>query len=267
MTRLARRFVIAVGALASLATLVAGSVAAKPSRAQVTPVTVLAAASLVDVFPSLDKNQIYSFAGSNTLANQIRNGAPADVFASSNPEIPQSLYRDGLVQKPVSFTRNKLVVVVPRSNPAGITNVYDLAKPGVKVDVAAPSVPAGSYTAQILRQMGLTAKIGANIVSQETDVRTLLAKVALGQADAGFVYATDARAAGKDVIVIKVPAWAQPKVIYQIAVVSSSPHRAEAQAFVKRVLSKAGQAKLISFGFLALPKPVKAKSARYELSR
>ena len=143
--------------------------------------TVFAASSLTDVFPAIDRSANYSFAGSNALATQLTNGAPADVFASANTSLPAQLYAAGVVERPVNFTRNTLVIVVPKSNPANIHSVYDLGNDGVKVDVAAPSVPVGSYTLQILKQLGLTQKITTNIVSQETDVRTVLSKVALGR--------------------------------------------------------------------------------------
>jgi molybdate transport system substrate-binding protein len=230
---------------------VAGSAAAEPVVTK--PVTVYAAASLTDVFPAIDKNQTYSFAGSNTLAAQIMNGAPADVIASANTTIPAMLYAQGVVEKPVNFTRNTLVIVVPKSDPAGIENIYDLTKPGISIDVANSAVPVGSYTLQVLKQMNLTTRILPNVVSQETDVRSVLTKVALGQADAGFVYATDAKTVPGQVKVIKVPAWAQPKVTYAMAVVTKSPNQAGAQAFVKEILSKAGQAKLLAYGFLPLP--------------
>jgi molybdate transport system substrate-binding protein len=226
------------------------------------PVSVYAAASLTDVFPAIDKNQTYSFAGSNTLASQIMNGAPADVFASANTTMPAMLYAQGVVEKPVNFTRNTLVIVVPKSDPAGIENIYDLTKPGVAIDVANSAVPVGSYTLQILKQMNLTTRILPNVVSQETDVRSVLTKVALGQADAGFVYATDAKTVPGQVKVIKVPAWAQPKVTYAMAVVTKSPNQAGAQAFMKEILSKAGQAKLASYGFLPLPPATSTATVR-----
>ena len=186
-----------------------------------TQLTVYAAASLTDVFPKIDSFQRYSFGGSNQLAAQIQQGAPADVFASANTALPNQLYAKGLCSKPVVFTRNALVVVVPKSNPAGIRGIYDLAKPGVKLVVAGPGVPVGSYTLQVLKNMNLSASVQKNVVSQETDVREVLSKVALGEADAGFVYATDAKTVSTRVNTLKVPAWAQPKVQYGICIVSS----------------------------------------------
>ena len=251
-----RKKICVVVAALTMATVIAGASASTPAIVvpkQFPPITVFAAASLTDVFPALDKAETYSFAGSNALATQITNGAPADVFASANTTIPARLYAQGLVEKPVDFTRNTLVIVVPKSNPAGINDIYDLTKPGVTIDVANSSVPVGSYTLTILKNMALTARILPNVVSQETDVRTVLTKVVLGQADAGFVYATDARTVPGQVTVIKVPAWAQPKVTYAMAVVAKSPNQAAAQAFIGQVLSKAGQAKLAAFGFLPLP--------------
>lgn len=243
------------GLLAVLVLLVSGASATSLAAANVTNITVYAAASLTNVFPAIDSGPRYSFGGSNTLATQIRLGAPADVFASANTSIPAQLFAQGLIEQPVNFTRNTLVIVVPKANPAGINSIYDLTKPGVKVDVANSAVPVGSYTLQILGQMNLTKAVLANVVSQETDVREVLAKVALGQVDAGFVYATDAQTVIGQVGMIKVPVWAQPKVTYAMAVVTKSPNQAAAQAFVQEVLSKAGQATLQSQGFLPLVKP------------
>jgi len=213
--------------------------------------TVYAAASLTDVFPAIAPNENYSFAGSNALATQIRQGAPADVFASANMTLPTGLFQDGFCSKPIVFTRNKLVIVVPKANPANIRNIYDLTKSGVTIDIAQSGVPVGKYTLQILKNMNLTNAVLKNVVSQETDVREVLSKVALGEVDAGFVYSTDAKTVPGKVTVIKVPAWAQPKVQYGICVVSTSSQKPAAKAFVKRVLSKAGQKKLHKFGFLA----------------
>src|SRR5215831_18965053 len=246
----------AIAALAVCA--MPASLAGATTNAQI---TVYAAASLTDIFPKIDATQRYQFGGSNTLAAQITQGAPADVFASANMTLPNQLYTKGLCSKPVVFTRNTLVVVVPTSNSAGIRSVYDLTKPGVKVVVAGAGVPVGSYTLQVLKNMNLSAAVQKNVVSQETDVREVLAKVALGEADAGFVYSTDAKTVPGKVKVIKVPAWAQPKVQYGICVVSNSPNKADAQKFITKVLSKAGQAKMLSYGFLlrVKPKPKKTK--------
>jgi molybdate transport system substrate-binding protein len=239
--------------LALLAGLAPGGATARPTAAN-SSLTVFAAASLTDAFPKIDPRARYSFGGSNALAAQIRQGAPADVFASANTALPNALHRDKLCSKPVVFTRNKLVVIVPRSNPAGIHSVYDLRKHGVKIVIAAPGVPVGSYTLQVLRNMNLTSVL-SNVVSRESDVREVLAKVALNEADAGFVYSTDARTVPRKVRVIKIPAWAQPKVQYGICVVSASSRKAAARAFVKRVLGKAGQRILLRYGFLPRVKP------------
>src|SRR5262249_13082674 len=200
--------------------------------------------------PKIDASEKYSFGGSNALAAQIQQGAPADVFASANVTLPTQLYTKGLCSKPVVFTRNTHVVVVPKTNAADIHSVYDLTKRGVKIDIAAPGVPVGSYTLQVLKNMNLLARVQGNVVSQETDVREVLSKVALGEADAGFVYSTDARTVPGQVKTIKVPAWAQPKVQYGVCVVAASAHKADAQAFVKRLLATAAQKKLLAAGFL-----------------
>jgi extracellular solute-binding protein/IPT/TIG domain-containing protein len=117
-------------------------------------------------------------------------------------------------------------------------------------------VPVGSYTLQVLGQMGLTSQVTQNFVSQETDVRTVLSKVQLGQADAGFVYSTDAQTVPGQVTVIKVPAWAQPKIAYAMAVVSRSSNKDAAQAFINEVMSKSGQATMLKYGFLPITAPV-----------
>jgi molybdate transport system substrate-binding protein len=250
-----RSRLVVIALVAALALAVLGGANARP-QAQI---TVYAAASLTDVFPKIDGSPKYSFGGSNTLAAQIQQGAPADVFASANTTLPNQLNAKGLCSKPVIFTRNTLVIVVPKSNPAGIHSIYDLTKSGVKLDIAASGVPVGSYTLQILKNMNLSAAVLKNVVSQETDVREVLAKVALGEADAGFVYSTDAKTVPGQVTVLKVPAWAQPKVQYGICVVSNSADKTDAQAFVNTVMSKAGQAKLLAAGFLPRVKPVAKK--------
>jgi molybdate transport system substrate-binding protein len=228
-----------------LVAVLAGPAAARPAA---TKLTIFAAASLTEAFPAFDPNESYSFAGSNTLAAQIKQGAPADVFASASPQYTQDLYAHGLVEKPITFASNRLVLIVPKSNPAGLKSVYDLARKDVKLVIAAPAVPVGSYTRTVLRKMGLSSVL-AKVVSQEPDVKGVVGKVALGQADAGFVYVTDVRPVAGDVTAIRIPAWAQPRVRYEIAVLTSSPRKALARAWIKRVLGKAGQAALVRAGF------------------
>ena len=211
--------------------------------------TIFAAASLTNVFPQIAKHETYSFAGSNALATQIQQGAPADVFASANTSLPFTLYDQGVVEKPVLFTRNELTVIVPKSNPAHIHSVADLAKPGVKLVVAAVGVPVGDYTRTVLKNMNQSNVLG-NVVSNENDVREVVAKVALGEADAGFVYTTDARAVQGKVATIGIRWSAQPRVTYAVAVVKASKHKAAARAWVKTLLGKAAQAKLRAAGFL-----------------
>lgn len=218
-----------------------------------TRINVYAAASLTQVFPRIAGTPRYSFAGSDQLATQIRQGAPADVFASASPKQSELLYHDGLLRRPVVFATNKLIVMVPRRNPAGIHSVYDLRRGGVKVIVGTPTVPVGAYTRQVLDSLGITAAVMTNVVDQEPDVKGIVAKIALGEGDAGFVYKTDALPVQKKVIAIAVPAWAQPPIRYEIGIVKASSHRAAATAFIKRVTSLRGRRLLVQAGF-GLPK-------------
>jgi molybdate transport system substrate-binding protein len=238
--------------------LLAGSLLASSAgaRRQADPLTIYAAASLTEIFGAFDKAQRYSFAGSNALETQIRNGAPADIFATAAPLNTQRLFSQRLVEKPVTFTSNRLVLIVPRSNPAGIHSAYDLRRKPVKLVIAAAAVPVGGYTRTVLRKMGLSSVL-AKVVSNESDVKAVTGKIALGQGDAGFVYATDARPVASQVSVIRIPAWAQPRIRYEIAVVSRSNKKAAARAWIKKILSARGQRTLKNFGFLPIPKKPK----------
>jgi molybdate transport system substrate-binding protein len=214
-----------------------------------TTLNVFAAASLTDVFPKIDAGERYSFAGSDQLALQIRQGAPADVFASASPKYAELAYRDGYVRKPVVFATNRLILLVPKSNPAGIKSVYDLRRPGLKVVIGDKTVPVGSYTRQILDALGITNDVMSNVVSEETDVKGIVTKVAMDEADAGFVYRTDARPVAGHTRTISLPAWAQPPIRYEIAVVKTSSHAAAARAYVKKVTSRRGRKLLAAAGF------------------
>ena len=218
-----------------------------------TTLNVFAAASLTEVFPKIDKSERYSFAGSDQLALQIRQGAPADLFASASPKYTELAYRDGYVQKPVVFATNRLIVLLPKSNPGGIKTVYDLRRPGLKIVIGDKAVPIGTYTRQILDALGITNDVMSNVVSQETDVKGIVSKVALGEADAGFVYRTDARPVAGRTRTIALPDWAQPPIRYEIAIVKSSEHVAAARAYLKKVTSTRGRKLLATAGF-GLPK-------------
>jgi len=216
------------------------------------PATVLGAASLTEVLRAVDPGARLSTGGSDRLAFQIEQGAPADVVASASPRYTGALHDAGLVDEPVVFATNRVVVIVPASNPAGIRRVADIARRGVKLVIAEPEVPIGAYTRTALSRLGMEAAL-ANVVSEETDVRAVVAKVALAEADAGVAYLTDVRAAGDRVRAIPVPAAAQPVIAYEVAVVSATPRRAAADAYVARLLGAPGRAALTDAGFEVPP--------------
>lgn len=214
-----------------------------------TPLTVFAASSLTEVFPRIAPSPRYSFAGSDQLSLQIRQGAPVDVYAAASPKYTQLLFRDGFVLKPVVFATNRLIILVPKSNPANIDTVYDLRRGGIKIVIGDRSVPIGTYTRQILDTLGITADVMKSVVSQETDVKGIVTKVALGEADAGFVYRTDATSVASRTRSIALPNWAQPPIRYEVAVAKTSANPAAARAFVKHVVSKRGRLLLAKSGF------------------
>lgn len=218
-------------------------------------VTVFAAASLTVPFneakaPLTAANAglslTYSFAGSNALVTQITQGAPADVFASADTANMQELVDAGLVGTPVVFARNKLEIAVAVGNPKNITGIADLAKPGVAVVLAAPGVPAGDYTRQVLADQ----RIALAPRSLEADVKSAVGKVTSGEADATVVYVTDVLAAGLKVTGVAVPDPAQPAITYPIAVVKATKNPAAAQAFVDSAVSGDVQKALGVAGFL-----------------
>jgi molybdate transport system substrate-binding protein len=227
----------------------AATSSATQSAAARSSATVLAAASLTKVFPRIDPGAKYTFGGSGTLETQIEQGAPADVFAAASPKQPAELLAKKLVDEPVRFATNTLVLIVPRANPAHIRSVDDIARPGVKLVICNASVPCGDYARNAFMNLGITRAAMKNVVSQTTDVTQTVAQVALGQADAGFVYITDAKAADGKVKVVRLPARAKPQAEDVIAVVKSGADQAAAKAFVAKVMSPAGQAKLRAAGF------------------
>ncbi len=162
--------------------------------------------------PRIDPDARFSFAGSNQLQRQIERGAPADVFASASPAEPRELRRKGLCDAPRTFATNTLVMIVPAANRARVRSVYELRRGNLRVAIGTAAVPVGAYTRQVLRRLGLTSALRANSVSEEPSVQGISAKVALGSADVGFVYATDARIVRDRTDALRLPASAQPPV-------------------------------------------------------
>ena len=228
---------------------VVAAAVSQPQRAADGPATVLAAASLTEVLPKVDPDARASFGGSNQLAQQIRLGSPVDVFLSASPQYTQDLYREGLVRKPLVFASNRLVLIVPRKNPARIRTVADLARrPELRLVVAGPAVPIGVYTRRVLERVNLL-RVLRKAVSLEPDVKGIVGKVALGEADAGFVYATDVGPVAKKVRVIGLPERAQPTVLYEAALAATPRHLEAARAFLTALLGSEARKALRAAGF------------------
>src|SRR3989441_12554507 len=204
------RATILLALLSVFAALVPGVISAETQSSG--RLTVFAAASLTNVFPKIDPRPRYGFAGSDQLAFQIQQGAPADVFAAASPKYPELLYKQGLVQKPIQFATNTLVLIVPKPNPANIHSVFDLTKAGVKVVIGDATVPVGSYTRTVLNNLGISAAVMSNVVSQATDVKQIVIAVASGEADAGFVYVTDVKPVLGKVGIVRIRDSPQPHV-------------------------------------------------------
>lgn len=219
------------------------------------PLVVSAAASLTGAFTrygaAFDGGATrFSFAGSDELAAQIRQGVKPDVFASANTTLPLELHRAGLVGAPVVFAGNRLVVAVP-AGAAKVRGVADLGRPGVTIAIGSASVPVGAYTRAVLARLGArqAAAVLANVRSEEPDVKGIVGKLAAGAVDAGFVYVTDVTAANGKLRAIELPASAQPRVAYGAAVVTGAPHPRAARRFLDGLLRGTGAADLRAAGF------------------
>ena len=225
---------------------------APPQGGKITgKLTVDAASSLTEAFGTL-QNQFekahpgrlitFDFGASDDLATQINNGQPVDVFAAASTstmaEVKSALH-------PTDFVTNKLEIATPPSNPAHITSVQDLAKPGVKVAVCDPSVPCGDVAQTVFGNAKIHVKPAAN----ETDVKSVVAAVESGEVDAGMVYVTDVRAAGNKVHGVPIPDSVNSTTTYQIAELKGAPNAAAAAAFIRLVLSDAGRRVLTADGF------------------
>jgi len=249
-------------ASAAVAVLLAacGGVAARPGAGPTSEVsgslTVLAAASLTQAFtkigeqvhathPGLDVR--FSFAGSPTLVTQIQQGAPADVFASADQANMQKVVAGGFATgRPAVIAHNKLAIAVQAGNPKHIASLADLANPSTGVDVCAPAVPCGAYSTTTFGRAG----IKVTPVSQEQDVRSVLTRVGLGEADAGIVYVTDVRSAGGQVDGVAIPDDVNTTAEYPIVALKTARSEPAARAFVDFVLSTRGQRTLADLGFL-----------------
>ena len=242
---------------------------APPSARNPTPkpqtLTVFAAASLTDAFTEIGRDfeaahpgvtVAFNFGGSQNLRTQLELGAVADVFASANQKEMEGAETAGLVVSGTAqvFLTNQLVVILPKDNPGRVEKLEDLARPGLKLVLAAEDVPVGSYSRQVLEELetqfgaGFKDKTLANVVSNEDNVKQIVAKVQLGEADAGLVYGSDAVAA-PELKTLAIPTEFNVIAQYPIAALARAPHLALAQAFVDYVLSSAGQAVLEKWGF------------------
>jgi molybdate transport system substrate-binding protein len=229
--------------------------------------TVFAAASLTDAFEAIEQELeaappnlsiTYNFGGSQALVTQLEEGAQADVFASADVTQMDAAIAAGLVAgAPLPFAHNRLAIVTPAGNPAAIESAADLGKEGILLVLAQPEVPAGRYARESVCLMstdtasygaGFVERVAANVVSEEEDVRDVLAKVALGEADAGIVYVSDAVAAGDQVLVVDIPDEANVTATYPVAILAGGDE-ALGSAFVAYLLSGEGQATLERYGF------------------
>jgi molybdate transport system substrate-binding protein len=236
-----------------------------PDRTGVT-ITVAGAASLQDALNAAATRYEnthawsgvqFTFDASSALRAQIEQGAAVDAFASADTTNPQQLVDHGLAEGPVkTIARNQLVIVVPRSSSVVVATPADLARPGVKVIAAGPAVPISKYAAQLVAALArlpgyppdYATRVAANTVSREDNVRAIVAKVALGEGDAGIVYATDATAA--NVSTVQIPAGSNVIATYGAATIKASRHPGEARDFVDWLAGPDGQAVLVRFGFL-----------------
>ncbi len=241
-----------ISGIVAVAVLLGGCGSAKQEQSGATgsrrpQLAVSAASSLHDVMPRVDERPAYQFAASNTLATQIAAGAQVDVFAAADLRLQQQLYDKGLVERPVPFAQTRVVLIVPRSS--SIRSLGELAADDSQsIIIARPGVPLGDYTTTVLKALG-RGDVGARARSLEPDARSVAEKVALGEADAGFVYATDARAVRTKVRVIQLPPTAVNRATYAVSIVRSSERKREARAFIDRLVSSSGQKELVRAGF------------------
>lgn len=257
-----------------LAFLVFTSACAAPApanRGAKTVITVMAAASLTEPFKEIGQifeqqhpgSQVeFNLAGSQQLAQQLAEGAPADVFASANQKQMDNAIASERVNPGSArpFVRNRLVLILPKDNPAGISSLPDLARPGVKLVLAAEAVPVGQYSLEFLAKASKEGGFGSdyqekvlqNVVSYENNVKIVLTKVSLGEADAGIVYTSDTTSVEQDIRQVEIPDDLNVIATYPIAPVGDSANPSLAQAFIDLVFSDTGRQILEKYGFIPL---------------
>jgi molybdate transport system substrate-binding protein len=247
-----------VFAVAVVSVACSSSSATTSSAAEVTPLTVFAASSLTKSFTQIgqdfrtanpDVTVTFNFGSSTDLASQIQSEGTADVFASASGTAMDTLQSAPGVADRMNFATNRLVIITPPDNPAGITSVNDLARSGVKLVLAAEGVPVGDYARQALKNAGILSQATANVVSNEDDDASVVAKVTSGDADAAIVYTSDVASACNTVRSVAIPTAVNVVATYPIAVVTGSSQTDAATAFLNYVVGPAGQATLKEFGF------------------
>jgi molybdate transport system substrate-binding protein len=274
---------VSAGALALLAAACGGSTQTAPAGPTTAPtpaatpepkeLVVLAAASLTDAFTEMGEDfpkqpgmagvkLTYSFGASSQLRVQLEQGAPADVFASADTiQMDNAVKSAVVVGTPTVFARNRLVVIVPAPNPAGITALADLARPGVKFVTAGPEVPVGNYTRQMLEKMAADPQYGAgfdqrvrgNVVSEEANVRQVVTKVQLGEADVGIVYSSDVTPQSAPALkTLEIPDGFNVVAVYPAAVAKAAKAPATAANFIRYLTQPPGQAILKKYNFIPL---------------
>jgi molybdate transport system substrate-binding protein len=252
----------------ALAALLTGAGFTSPAGAQQDTITVFAAASLTEAYNAASqaftkKTGIavtFNYGGSDTLATQIKQGAPVDVFASANNAQMKVVSDAGLAGTPKTFAKNRLVLISPKSGTAKFASPADLAKPGTKVVLAAATVPVGGYARATFGKLNGTtgypadfaAAVEKNVVSNELDVKAVVTKISLGEGDAGVVYSTDVTSTvAPKLNVLPFPSSVAPDIEYPIAALKKAPNAKGAQAFVDYIVSPEGQAFLKARGFIS----------------
>jgi molybdate transport system substrate-binding protein len=263
---------LAIGLAASLAALAMGcgsdddtttaSAGSGGSGGSSAPLVVSAAASLQTALTAYGDQfagaQVrLSFAGSDQLAAQIREGVKPDVFASANTKLPDALHAEGLVEQPTVFAGNRLVLAVPAKETGAIRDLADVEKAQTKVAIGSATVPIGAYTRKVLGRLPARERdaILANVRSEEPDVKGIVGKLTQGAGDAGFVYITDVQASKGALTAIELPAVLKPSAAYAVAVVKGTKNAEQAKAFIAGLLHGKGQEALAVAGFEPPPSP------------